>query len=77
MLVNLQKEHPIIILNTSRTFGNGACIIAGFSHARGDAVVYMDSDLQDPPELIEKLLLFSGTCQRNGKKYFCWCGSRR
>lgn len=57
ILINLQKEHPIIILNTSRTFGGGACVIAGFSHAKGDAVVYMDSDLQDPPELIEKLLL--------------------
>ncbi len=32
------------------------CVIAGFRYAKGDAVVYMDTDLQDPPELIPKLI---------------------
>jgi glycosyltransferase involved in cell wall biosynthesis len=41
----------------SRKFGVGPCIIAGFKHAKGDAVVYMDSDLQDPPEIIPDLIL--------------------
>jgi len=40
----------------SRTFGVGPCVLAGFNHAKGDCVVYMDSDLQDPPELLDKLI---------------------
>lgn len=40
----------------SRTFGVGPCVIAGFKHAKGDCVIYMDSDLQDPPELIKELI---------------------
>ena len=40
----------------SRTFGVGPCVLAGFKHAKGDCVVYMDSDLQDPPEVLEKLI---------------------
>ena len=41
----------------SRTFGVGPCHIAGFKHVKGDLVIYMDSDLQDPPEIIEQLIL--------------------
>ena len=40
----------------SRNFGVAPCVIAGFKNAKGDAVIYMDSDLQDPPELIQKLV---------------------
>ena len=40
----------------SRTFGVGPCVLAGFKHTKGDCIIYMDSDLQDPPELIEKLI---------------------
>ena len=43
------------IVNMSRRFGVAPCVIAGMRHARGDAVVYMDADLQDPPELIPTL----------------------
>lgn len=46
----------IKILNMSRRFGVAPCVMAGFQHARGDAVVYMDTDLQDPPELIPTLV---------------------
>ena len=56
ILLKHQKNHPINIINMSRTFGVAPCVIAGFRQAKGDAVIYMDSDLQDPPELIEKLL---------------------
>ena len=56
MLLNLQKNHPIKIINMSRNFGVAPCIIAGFKHSKGDAVVYMDSDLQDPPEIIPNLV---------------------
>ena len=56
ILENLQKTYPITIINMSRTFGVGPCVMAGFRHTDGDCIVYMDSDLQDPPELLEKLI---------------------
>jgi len=51
------KEHAerygkIILVEMSRNFGNSECVFAGFKIATGDAVVYLDADLQDPPELI-------------------------
>ena len=51
-----QNKFPITIINMSRTFGVGPCVLAGFKHANGDCVVYMDSDLQDPPEILNKLI---------------------
>lgn len=42
-------------LSLSRNFGHQAAISAGVAHARGDAVVVMDGDLQDPPEAITAL----------------------
>ena len=56
ILENLQKNYPITIINMSRTFGVGPCVLAGFRHAEGDCIIYMDSDLQDPPEIIDKLV---------------------
>ena len=56
ILENLQKTFPITLINMSRTFGVGPCVLAGFNHVKGDCVVYMDSDLQDPPELLDKLI---------------------
>ena len=56
ILENLQKTYPITIINMSRTFGVGPCVMAGFRHTDGDCIVYMDSDLQDPPEILEKLI---------------------
>lgn len=56
ILLNLQKENPITIINMSRTFGVGPCVLAGFKNTSGECVVYMDSDLQDPPELIPDLI---------------------
>ena len=55
-LIELQKEYPIKIINLSRRFGIVPGVLAGFKHAKGDALVYMDSDLQDPPELIPELI---------------------
>ena len=51
-----QKDRKIKVINMSRRFGCAPCVMAGLRHAKGDAVMYMDSDLQDPPELIPKLL---------------------
>jgi len=56
----LLEEHArdprLTILNLSRNFGHQAAITAGLAHADADAVVIMDGDLQDPPELIGELL---------------------
>lgn len=58
VLTQLQKNYPIKIINMSRRFGVTPCVLAGFSHAQGDAVIYMDTDLQDPPELIPEMIKF-------------------
>lgn len=46
----------IRIVNLSRRFGVTPGVLAGFHNSKGDAIVYMDCDLQDPPELIPKLV---------------------
>lgn len=57
LLLNKQKEDSSIrIINMARNFGVSPCVMAGFDHANGDVVVYMDCDLQDPPELIPEML---------------------
>jgi polyisoprenyl-phosphate glycosyltransferase len=44
------------VITLSRNFGHQAALTAGLEHARGDVVVMLDGDLQDPPELIPELL---------------------
>jgi len=56
ILLDLQKTNPITIINMTRTFGVSPCVLAGFRHAKGDAIIYMDTDLQDPPEILTKLI---------------------
>ena len=56
ILLDLQKKFPIKIINMSRRFGTNPCVLAGFENCRGDCIIYMDSDLQDPPELITELI---------------------
>lgn len=50
------RDRRISVITLSRTFGHQAAITAGLDHARGDAVVMLDADLQDPPELITEML---------------------
>jgi polyisoprenyl-phosphate glycosyltransferase len=52
----VEENGDIVLINMSRNFGNSECIFAGIRHAGGDIVVYMDADLQDPPELIPQLI---------------------
>ena len=51
-----KREKDLVIINMSRNFGVSECVLAGMQHAQGDAVIYMDADLQDPPELIPQLI---------------------
>jgi len=56
MLDQCREDPRFTIISLSRNFGHQAAISAGLAHVAGDAVVLMDGDLQDPPELIPDLL---------------------
>jgi len=50
------RERRLVIVDLSRNFGHQIAATAGLDQAHGDAVVLMDGDLQDPPELIAEFL---------------------
>jgi glycosyltransferase involved in cell wall biosynthesis len=53
----LQAREPFIkVVNLSRNFGKEAAMSAGLEYAKGDAVIVMDVDLQEPPELIPQMI---------------------
>ena len=57
ILASLAVEDPRVkVVRLSRNFGHQPALTAGLEHARGDAVVMIDGDLQDPPELIPEML---------------------
>jgi len=57
VLQRLRDTHShVAIVNLSRNFGKEIALTAGLDRARGDAVVVIDADLQDPPEVIVELL---------------------
>ena len=51
-----QADENVKIVCFSRNFGHAAAISAGLDHASGDAVMVIDADLQDPPEVLEKFI---------------------
>jgi glycosyltransferase involved in cell wall biosynthesis len=50
---------PITLVDLSRNYGEHNAVMAGLRHARGAHVITMDDDLQNPPEEVERLLLFA------------------
>ena len=50
------SDDRIMVIYFSRNFGQQAAMTAGLDCARGDVVVVMDADLQDPPDLLEQML---------------------
>ena len=53
-----EKDDRVKLVSFSRNFGKEAAIYAGFSKAKGDYVVMMDADLQDPPSLLPKMFRY-------------------
>ena len=50
------KDSQVSYISLSRNFGKENAMLAGLDYADGDAVILMDADLQDPPELIPQML---------------------
>ncbi|MFR8104657.1 MAG: glycosyltransferase [Clostridia bacterium] len=53
-----EKDKRVCYLNLSRNYGKETAMIAGLDYAKGDAVVIIDADLQDPPELIPEMIKY-------------------
>ena len=53
-----EKDNRISYVDFSRNFGKEIAMVAGLDYATGDCVIFMDADLQDPPELIPELVKY-------------------
>jgi len=51
-----ERDRHVKVLSLSRNFGHQIAISAGIDHASGDAVILMDGDLQDPPEVLSQFI---------------------
>jgi glycosyltransferase involved in cell wall biosynthesis len=52
-----QGDERVRVITLSRNFGSNAALLAGLDHARGDVIAAIAADLQDPPELIDEMLV--------------------
>ena len=76
----LREQDPRVkLIRFSRNFGHQIAISAGIDYAEGDAVIIIDSDLQDPPEVIPDLvakwregyeIVYAQRAQREGETFF-------
>lgn len=73
------KDQNAKVVNLSRNFGHQIAVSAGIDKAKGDAVVIIDADLQDPPELIPQMInlwrdgydvVYGKRKRRNGESFF-------
>lgn len=73
------RDHHVVYLSFSRNFGHQIAVCAGLGAAKGDAVVIIDGDLQDPPELIPELyqkhlegynVVYAKRMVRKGESFF-------
>jgi len=57
VILDVRKNNPAVkVVSLSRNFGKDVALTAGIEHATGAAMIPIDCDLQDPPELIEQML---------------------
>lgn len=87
IISRLAREHKEVkALRFSRNFGHQLAVTAGMDEAKGDAVIIMDADLQDPPEVIADMvkaweqgadIAYGKRMHRKGetaaKKFTAWC----
>lgn len=74
-----EQDSRVCYLSLARNFGHQVAVTAGLNFARGQAVVVLDADLQDPPELIPKLIqqwqqgfdvIYAQRIQRHRERWF-------
>ncbi|HHU11364.1 MAG TPA: glycosyltransferase family 2 protein [Intrasporangiaceae bacterium] len=51
-----ERDERVVVVDLARNFGHQMAVTAGIDHARGDAVIIMDADLQDPPAVSLELI---------------------
>jgi glycosyltransferase involved in cell wall biosynthesis len=74
-----ERDSRVVPVIFARNFGHQIAITAGIDHARGDAVIILDADLQDPPEVLPELIdrwkegyevVYAVRAEREGESFF-------
>jgi glycosyltransferase involved in cell wall biosynthesis len=74
-----ERDSRVVPVIFARNFGHQIAITAGIDHARGDAVIILDADLQDPPEILPELIdrwkegyevVYAVRAEREGESFF-------
>lgn len=75
----IETDHHLLGVMLARNHGHQAALTAGLFHARGDRILIMDADLQDPPELLDDMMqlmdegydiVYGQRAQRAGESFF-------